>query len=156
MNSELQKRRYQYLAYIVLRDAIGFYFGIPQFLSEDNLDDVFVKALQEKLKEIKAEKGRNPTPKEINRSIRLVKRSLNARIKELEDDFANCEDVLFNKNIWLELLDLNEDFFRTYLPKLDDKIKADLAVIPKHGTRDHSLGRTYINDNFNLSVNFHA
>lgn len=157
MNSlNLQKQRYRYLAYIVVRDAIGFYFGIPQFLAEDNLDSVFVNALQEKLKEVRKEKGRSPTPKEVNRIIRLVKRSLNARVKELEEDFATCKDVLFNRNIWLELLDLNEDFFKVYLPNLDDKLKKDLSVVPKWGTRDHSLGRTYINDNFNLSVNFNA
>jgi hypothetical protein len=153
---ELQQKRYKYLAYIVVRDAIGFYFGIPEFLLEDNLEDVFVRAVEEKIKELKKEKGRNLTSREFNRCLISVKRALNARIKELEEDFNNCQDVLFEDNLWLQLLDLDAMFFREYLPKLSTHIKKELAVIPKWGTRDHSLGRTYINDNFNLPVNFYA
>lgn len=145
-----QKQRYKYLAYIVIRDAIGFYFGIPKFLEQKNLESVLRKAVTEKVMALKNEKGRELTQKEVTQCVRSVRRQLISRIRELESDFDCCQQVLFEDNLWLQLLDVNETFFASYLPKLNDKTKDMLAVVPKLKTRDHSLGRPYINDNFNF------
>ena len=149
-----QKRRYKYLAYVVIRDAIGFYFGIPKFLNQDNLEKVVDKALEEKLRIIKKEKNRELTTKEKNRCLRSVKRAVTLRVRELEEDFNHCERILFEDNLWLQLLDLKESFFKRYFAKLNEDTINSLAVIPKLKTRDHSLGRAYINDSFNLSLDF--
>jgi hypothetical protein len=48
-------------------------------------------------------------------------------------------------------LDLDVEFFKTYLPKLSEDVKNQLAVVPSWTTRDHSLGRPYLVDNKNVA-----
>lgn len=148
-NSE--QLRYKYLAYIVIRDALGFYFGIPQFLNNEHLTKVFDKAVAEKIRETKKEKSRDLTDKEIANCSRLIRRSLAARVKELKEDWIHSKEVLFEDNLWLEWLGLDKDFFIYYIGSLNTEAKDALAVVPKWKTRDHSLGRMYINDNFTFT-----
>lgn len=150
----MEQLRYKRLAFVTIRDAIAFYFGIPEFLKDENLTEVFAKALQEKINTLQEDKQRELTQKEINRCFHTVRKSLSLRIKELEEDLVHCENVLFHDNIWLQLLDVDENFFKTYLTRLNSEAKRSLAVVPKWGCRDHSLGRAYINDNFDLNQGF--
>lgn len=148
--SDNEQLKYKHLAFLVLRDALAFYLGIPKFLEEENLIKILSKAIQEREKELRLEKERELTPKEKARCLRVTRLSLNLRIKELKIDLAYAKEILFEDNVWLQHLNLNEDFFFTYLSRLDEKTKNELAVVPKWKTKDHSLGRPYINDNFNF------
>ena len=150
----MEQQRYKRLAYVTVRDAIAFYFGIPEFLKDENLTDVFARALQEKINTLQEDRQRELTQKELIKCFQSVRKSLRIRVKELEEDLVHCENVLFHDNIWLQLLDVEEDFFKVYLSRLDSDTKRALAVIPKWGTRDHSLGRVYINDNFDINQGF--
>lgn len=153
--SQWHKKRYQYLAYETVRDAIAFWIGIPKFLEESNLQLIHDKALAKKLNLTKRVRGRELTPEEINKCVRSVKRAIDCRVKELREDFKYCEDVLFTDNLWLQWLNLNPEFFKVYLNKLNQTTLNELAVIPKWGINDHSLGRSYINDNFNQRTAFY-
>lgn len=108
--------------------------------------------LNDKITQWEVVKDRKLTDKEIKRCSNIVNRSIQNRLKELTMDYEYCEDVLFNDNIWLQLLDVNGEFLKSYLNKLPQETKDQLAVVPKWNTRDHSLGRAYINDDFNYSV----
>lgn len=148
----IQKQRYKFFAYKVIRDAIGFYFGIPKFFKENDIRDEYKSQVACKLESIERNKGRKPTDREVAKCQRIVLRALNERIAELKTDFAYSKDVLFNNddNIWLQHLELNGEFFKSYLDGLPEDTKDELAVIPKWSTRDHSLGRSYINDDFGV------
>lgn len=126
---------YQRLAYTVLRDAVGFYFGIPEFFEQNSDRQESIQAIIDTGKtEEEAEKI-------------LVKRT-----KELQDDFSHCCILLKTDNIWYQLLDLNPEFFYNYLQGLSKEEKASLAVVPKWITQDYSLGRPYISDKFLLDA----
>jgi hypothetical protein len=148
LDLEQLRQKYRYFAFIVVRDAIGFYLGIPKFLEEENLRLVKDKALAEKLNKAKRSKNRELSPCEIEKCIKVVNKSVEFRIKELKEDFEYCESILFEDNLWLAHLNLNPEFLKTYLDRLDLDTKSELAVVPKWGINDHSLGRSYINDNF--------
>jgi hypothetical protein len=147
----LQKLRYRYFAYCVVRDAIGFYFGIPKFLQTVDFNTVVSEKVKAKVAEAEAELGRKPSSKELGRYRRSVEKSVKSRIRELEEDFEHCKLVLFEDNLWLNHLDLDVEFFKTYLPKLSEDVKNQLAVVPSWTTRDHSLGRPYLVDNKNVA-----
>lgn len=153
-NITSEEKHYKFLAYIVLRDSVAFYLGIPKFLEEDNLKNILRETTLDKIKRIRVKENRDLTTQEYNKCLNLAKRSLALRIKELQDDFKYCEDVLFEDNDWLQLLNLDSCFFKRYFEKLDEESKARLAVVPKFKTRDHSLGRSYINDNFLDGIEF--
>jgi len=147
----LQKLRYQYFAYCVIRDALGFYFGIPQFLQTVDFNKVVSDRLALKIKDREDVVGRPLSDKEKARYRKSIERSVRTRIYELEEDYRYAEAVLFEDNIWLQHLDLDVEFFKHYLPKLAPEHKTQLAVVPNWTTRDHSLGRAYLVDNRNVT-----
>lgn len=147
----IEKLKYKRLAYCVVRDAIGFYFGIQKFFELNNPKDAYTKIVQSRLEIIEREKGRKPTEREILKCKKFVRRLINARIKELKIDYVYTKQVLFTDNLWTEHLDINADYFRSYLENLPQNEKDALAVVPKWTTYDHSLGRPYINDNFDMT-----
>lgn len=138
--SNLDTLRYRYLAYFVIRDAIGFYFGIPKFMDSLNTDKLINDRLKLKLKD-------NPDAdeKQIERYKRLIDKSVKSRVAYLSDDYEHCKDVLFNDNVWLQLLDIDTEFFQTYLNKLPQETKDELAIVPSWTIRDDSLRRPYLN-----------
>jgi hypothetical protein len=154
INHSTEEKSYKHFAYLVVRDSIAFYFGIPKFLEEENLKEVLKQITEDKIRQAEFKKGADLNQKEYNKCINSARRSLSLRVKELEKDLERCEDVLFRDNHWLQLLDLDESFFKGYFAKLDQATKDSLAVVPKFKTRDHSLGRSYINDNFLEGVEF--
>lgn len=126
-----QKSHYQRLAFMVLRDAIGFYFGIPEFfdLNSDVNSAINTLITSGKTKE---------------EAIKIIDK----RIKDLKEDYKHCEEILSTNNIWYELLELDAEIFFNYINTLSSSEKQELAVIPKWTTQDYSLGRPYINDKF--------
>jgi hypothetical protein len=125
---------YQRLAYTVLRDAAGFYLGIPEFFIQNADKDVAIKSITD-------------TGKTEEEAQKIIAK----RIKELEDDFKDCFTLLTSDNIWYQLLGLNPENFYNYLQNLSAEDKADLAVVPKWTTQDYSLGRPYISDKLILN-----
>ncbi len=150
----LQKLRYRYLAYCTIRDAVGFYFGIPKFLANVNQVAVIEEQFQKRTKFLETKKARELTPEEAKRCRRSVEKTVLDRIALLQDDFLNCKDVLFTDNIWLQLLDLSPEFLQTYLCGLQPSVRDELAVVPNWTTRDHSLGRPYIGDKMSRDIKF--
>jgi hypothetical protein len=114
----LQKLRYRYFAYSVIRDAIGFYFGIPKFLQTVDFNEVVRMRLADKVALREGVVGRALSDKEKTRYRKSIEKSVRSRIYELEEDYRFCEEVLFEDNIWLQHLDLDVEFFKHYLPKL--------------------------------------
>lgn len=141
-NISRQRQRYQRLAYSVVRDAIGFKFGIPIFL-KDNLDRTPAK---EYLISLKIREGTEITDKVIS----LIEEKIEARLNDLEEDLSHCEELLGTDNVWLQLLDLTPESLQLYLANLTEEEKIELALIPKWTTLDCALGRTFINDEFSL------
>jgi hypothetical protein len=150
----IQHLRYKYLAYCVIRDAIGFYFGIPKLFNQCPFEDAVSELSNQKITGLEQAKGRKLTDSEVDKCVRLTEKMMAGRLEELTEDYLYSKDVLFNDNLWLQLLDLNGSFFRDYLDSLSIDLKDELAVIPKWNTRDHSLGRPYINDDFNLASKY--
>jgi len=150
----IQHLRYRYLAYCVIRDAIGFYFGIPKLFEQSNFSVALKEFTDQKINELQKSKNRPLEQKEIDKCTKVTEKLMASRLKELTTDYENCQDVLFTDNLWLQLLDLDSEFFKNYLPKLSSELIDELAVVPKWHTRDHSLGRPYINDNFDLTKNY--
>ncbi len=146
----LQRLRYRYLAYRTIRDALGFYLGIPKFLADVNVDEVVNQKFTHRLSILEKKKGRKLTDKEATRSKRTIEKTVLNRISLLNQDYLYCEDVLFNDNLWLQLLDVDPEFFRNYLDRLTPSMKDELAVVPNWTTRDHSLGRPYITDKMSM------
>lgn len=144
----IQQLRYRYLAYCVIRDAIGFYYGIPKFFNACNTEEVHTKMISDKIESLQTLKSKELNEKERAKCELSVRRTIDKRIKELEEDYNNCVDVLFGDNIWLQLLDVKGEYLKHYLDTLPENMKDELAVVPKWATRDHSLGRSYINDDF--------
>lgn len=130
-----QHFNYQRLAYTVLRDAVGFYFGIPEFFEQNS----------DRAKAIKTIIDTGKTPEEAEKIIAK-------RTKELQDDFSHCCVLLKSDNIWYQLLGVNPDFFYQYLQGLSAEERQNLAVVPKWTTQDYSLGRSYISDKFILDA----
>lgn len=149
---ELQRRRYQYFAYLVIRDAIGFYLGIPKFLEDDDLNSVFETLYNQKIKALEKKKRRELTTDERFKCRLSVDKFIVKRRSELIEDFEHAKDVLFNDNMWLQWLDLNPEYLQKYLDSLPEESRERLAVIPGWTTRDHTLGRPYVNDSFQMST----
>lgn len=126
---------YQRLAYVVLRDAIGFYFGIPAFFEQNKDKTTAINSIMD-------------TGKTQEEAEKIILK----RTKELQDDFNHCCVLLKSDNVWYQLLGVNPEFFYNYLQGLSEDERRDLAVIPKWTTQDYSLGRPYINDKFTLDV----
>jgi hypothetical protein len=147
----VQNLRYKRFAYCIIRDAIAFYFGIPKLFAENDYIKALDSLIAEKLSNLEKAKKRPLTEREINKCKRLTERLMASRLEELTTDFNHCKDVLFKDNVWLQLLDVNAEVFKTFLDTLPEHTKDELAVVPKWSTRDHSLGRPYINDNFKLT-----
>jgi hypothetical protein len=138
-----QNNRYKLLAFLIIRDAIGFFFGIPKFFESLNIDEVIKNKLNDKIKD------REITDKQKDKYRRLITKSVNARIAYLQEDYEFCKDVLFTKNIWLELLNIDPIFFETYLNKMSEKSIDELAIVPNWTMRDESLRRPYLNAELN-------
>lgn len=145
MVNNLDILRYRYLAYFVIRDAIGFYFGIPKFMSDLDIDKVAEARLKVKL-------SVKPTDseKQIDKHKRLILKSINSRVEYLKEDYEFCKDVLFEDNVWLELLDIDPQFFKSYLAKMPESVVNELAIIPSWHTRDEDLGRPYLSSQHNV------
>lgn len=126
---------YKRLAYTVLRDAIGFYFGIPEFFEQNS----------DKTKAVQLITDTGKTHEEAEKIIQK-------RTKELQDDFNHCCVLLKHDNIWYQMLGVNPEFFYNYLQTLTKEERLGLAVVPKWMTQDYSLGRPYINDKFILDA----
>lgn len=126
---------YQRLAYTVLRDATGFYFGIPMFFEQNSDKTVAIKSITDTGK----------TPDEAEKIIYK-------RTKELEEDFKHCYELINSDNIWYQLLGLTPESFYNYLQNLPAEERRQLAVVPKWTTQDYSLGRPYINDKLVLNA----
>lgn len=137
-DKHVDKLRYRYLAYFVVRDAIGFYFGIPKFMDSIDRDKVIAERLEQKIA------GRDVPEEKVCRYRELIEKSVDNRISHLAEDFQHCEDVLFNDNIWLQLLDIDCEFFKSYLHKLSTSTTDELAIVPNWTTRDDSLSRPYL------------
>lgn len=147
----VQNLRYKRLAYCVIRDAIAFYFGIPKLFKDNDYTGAVDDLIVAKISSLEKAKNRPLTEKEVAKCKRLTEKIMAVRLKELTTDYDQCKEVLFEDNLWLQLLDLKADFFKNFLDTLPQETKDELAVIPKWTTRDHSLGRPYINDNFELT-----
>lgn len=132
---EKQCFNYQRLAFVVLRDAVGFYFGIPEFFTQN----------ADKAEAIKFITGTGKTEEAAEKIIAK-------RTKELEEDFEHCCELIKSDNIWYQLLGLSPEVFYNYLQNLSPEERRELAVIPKWTTQDYSLGRPYINDKFILNA----
>lgn len=146
-NLTSQKQRYKYLAYCVVRDAIGFYLGIPQFLHE-NKDTT--KACNYVFK-CKIKTRKTPlTEKDVEALKQWSENTVSARIKELEEDFEHCIELLTTNNIWLQLLDTTPEVLIKQINSLTELERETLAIVPKWTTQDHALGRPFINDDFRL------
>jgi len=148
LSVKAQRQHYRYLAYCVIRDAIGFYFGIPKFLESYNFDEVFDLLYKNKVKLLQKKKNRLLTEDEELKCRVSVDKQILKRRTELIEDLIYCEAILFTDNHWLELLDVNSEFLEKYLSSLSEESKEQLAVIPRWTTRDHALSRPYINDTF--------
>lgn len=130
---------YQKLAYIVIRDAVGFYFGIPEFFAQNSDKEQAIDSI------VSTGKTQEEAEKIVNK-----------RTKELQEDFNYCYELLKSDNIWYQLVGLNPEAFYTYLQSLSVEERQKLAVIPKWTTQDYSLGRPYINDKFILDAGNHS
>ena len=142
------KLHYKRLAYSVIRDAIGFYFGIPQFLkeAEETWQQAFETKLRSKLDYHQKRTGREVTEAELEAYRAWVRRSMHNRILELTEDYEHCKDVLFNNNTWLELLEIDPRQLELRINLIDQETQDELAVVPTWTTSDYSLGRSYISD----------
>lgn len=138
-SESIDKLRYRYLAYFVIRDAIGFYFGIPKFMEGLDVDKIVKSKLDDKIKD------KEVTDQQIEKYRRLITKSINARITHLQEDHKFCQEVLFTDNIWLQLLDIDAQFLHTLLTKLTTEAADELAIVPNWTTRDDSLRRPYLN-----------
>ncbi len=134
---KVQQLGYKYLAYIVLRDALAFYFGIPIFLESINQEELVNEQIQRRIKQ------KNLTDKQILRQRKLINQSITRRINLLKEDHKHAEELLFTSNFWLDWLDIDPEFFKSYLPNLSDKTIAELAIIPNWDFRDEELRRPY-------------
>lgn len=143
-SENLDRLRYKYVAYLVIRDAIGFYFGIPKFMKTLDTEAVINYKVAERTK------GKDLTERQLEKHSRLVTKSVKARVAYLEDDLEHCREVLFTDNIWMQLLDLDVEFFKSYLDKLPPTITDELAIVPNWTTRDDSLSRPYSTSNKGL------
>jgi hypothetical protein len=132
-SDNLDQIRYKYLAYIVVRDAIGFYFGIPKFLNSFDPEQVVEDRVNEK----------KSTPSKDARRQKLITRMVQNRMNVLMDDYRHSCEILFEDNLWLQLLDIEPDFFKNYLDKLPEEAKDKLAVVPTWRDRDEELRRPY-------------
>lgn len=141
MITNLDILRYRYLAFLTIRDSIGFYLGIPKFIESVDIPEIIEEKLQEKLST-----KLNPTDRQISKYRNSIAKSIEARLAYLLDDYKSCEDVLFNDNIWLQLLDLDPTFMKSYINKLSSDMKEELAVVPSWTIRDDSLRRPYLNN----------
>lgn len=142
----LQRLRYKYFAYIVVRDAIGFYFGIPKFKSSTDLETVVHERLEKKIDLWQLKRKTVISDSERSKLEKSVRKKVNDRMQQLDADFIYCKQVLFEDNLWLQHLDLDPGFFKTYLPQLPDKMKDKLAVVPTWTRRDYALKRPYLVD----------
>lgn len=132
-----QQLGYKYLAYIVIRDSIAFFFGIPIFLESFDQEELVNQRLQERIKR------KNLTNKQILHQRQCINRSITRRIETLKQDYKHAEELLFTSNEWLDWLNIDPEFFQCYLPNLPEKIIAELAVIPSWDFRDEELRRPY-------------
>lgn len=148
------QNRYRYLAYLVVRDAIGFYFGIPKFLGSFDREAAVGQFFERNLRALERRKSRPLARQEIERCRRAAERAVTERIALLEEDLKHCREVLFSDNIWLDHLNLDCQFLKLYLGRLPEEVQEELAVVPNWSTRDHSLGRSYINDRFAAELRF--
>lgn len=134
---KVQQLGYKYLAFIVIRDAIGFYYGIPIFLESINQEELVNDRLQERTKR------NNLTYKQILRQRQSINQSITRRIANLKEDYKHTEELLFTENVWLDWLGIDPEFFKCYLPNLPEKTVAELAVVPSWDFRDEELRRPY-------------
>lgn len=136
MNSNKALRnRYQRLAYCVVRDAIGFYLGIPHFF-EDNTNHEEILTYLSSLYPDKDEE--------------YLEAKIKSRILELQEDYEYSRLLLSENNLWFEILDITPDIIQEYLNKLTTVERRKLAIIPRWATQDYSLGRPHINNNFDF------
>ena len=158
MGEDIKRQQlfYRYFAYRVIRDALGFYLGIPTFLSssEATYKDAFETLLTKKTERYISVKGKPPGDAQIKAFSKSIKKKLAKRLSSIEEDYKECELILLENNIWLDLLGLDEDFFPRFICRLSGESVEELSVVPNWLTPDISLGRSYINDNFATSINF--
>lgn len=138
MINQLEVLRYKYLAFLVVRDSISFYYGIPKFFDTFNIEESVNAKVNERFG------SEAHTDKQRNRYKKLISKSIEKRVNYLKDDYKHCKQTLFEDNIWLQLLDIDPEFFKTYLDKLPRKLQDELAVVPKLSVRDDSLPRPYL------------
>ncbi len=144
-NTEIKKLRqgYQRLAYNVIRDAIGFFFGIPKFLAENKDRSIAYNYFLG----LKLDDGEIPSTK-LKKDI---EEKIDCRIQDLEEDLEDCKTLLFDDNIWYQVLNLTPETFVRYLNSLSEEEMSELAIVPKWTTQDCSLGRPHITDSFSLT-----
>lgn len=126
-----EKQRYKYLAYVVIRDALGFYLGINKFFQDLDVDAVVQDKISNGLSDADA------------------RQHIKHRLKGLQQDLEHAQQTLFTPNIWLMWLNLHPSYVKEYVEKLTDDEKEVLAVVPTWKTRDHSLRRPYLVDDKN-------
>lgn len=138
MINQLEVLRYKYLAFLVVRDSISFYYGIPKFFETFDMEKSVDAKVREKFS------NEDHTPKQKTRYRKLISKSIEKRVNYLKEDYEHCKQTLFEDNIWLQLLDIDPNFFKTYLNKLPPNLQNELAVVPKLSVRDDSLPRPYL------------
>jgi len=147
-----QKLNYKRLAYCVLRDALGFYLGIPLFLvtCEDTRADAVKFFVEQKCSLYTTRSGKTPTEAQIKQYTQNVEKRMERRLQELLDDFSYAESVLFEDNIWLNLVDYDPSFYRNFLERLTDVEVLEMAIVPSWVTSDYDLGRKFIKDSLSI------
>lgn len=130
--------RYKCFAYFVIRDALGFYFGIPKFLSTCDLNQVIEEKLDKKIK------NQTLSVEQINKHRRLITKSVQKRVDSLREDYQNCQDTLFTDNLWLQWLGIDPEFFKRYVKTVSVTAIEELAIVPTWNRRDDLLRRPYL------------
>ena len=86
MSNKAENLKYKHLAFYVVRDSIGFFFGIPKFLNSLNVEEVVEKKLQDKIKD------KSISDKQKDKYRNLITKSVNARITYLKEDHRFCKE----------------------------------------------------------------
>lgn len=138
--------KYRLLAYIVVRDALAFYVGIPEFLqSFDRLAIIEDR--------VRAKQQANPgiTEAKLARYRKFTTKAVDRRIADLEADFTYCQTVLFEDNHWLQLLNLDPSVVKRLLSQTSADILKGLAVVPNWRDSDEELRRPYQRMEYNAA-----
>lgn len=144
---DTQALRYKRLAYLVVRDAIGFYLGIPKFFESVDVDSAVQWQIKIRSEKFATQAGRRPTELELLKIQKSANKFVSDRIQFLNEDFVHAKSTL-QSSIWVDYLGLPAGYLINYVDGLPENVKSDLAVVPNWTTRDHSLSRPYINDKF--------